>query len=59
MCGLAERFAEALRDSDVAELALLSEELERMGDLVAAVDAAAQAALAYHRKGLQGSALGC
>lgn len=30
-----------------------------MGDLVAAVDAAAQAALAYRRQGRQGSALSC
>ena len=30
-----------------------------MGDLVAAVDAAAQAALAYRRQDLRGSALGC
>jgi DNA-binding CsgD family transcriptional regulator len=57
--GVATRFAEALRDSDAAELALVSEEFERMGDLVAAVDAAAQAALAYRRQGLRGSALGC
>jgi len=57
--GLAARFAVALRDSDAAELASLSEEFERMGDLIAAVDAAAQAALAYRRQGLRGSALGC
>jgi DNA-binding CsgD family transcriptional regulator len=56
---LASRFAEALRDSDAAELAVVSEELERMGDLVAAVDAAAHAALAYRDRGLNGSALGC
>ena len=30
-----------------------------MGDLVAAVDAAAHAALVYRRQGLRGSALGC
>jgi DNA-binding CsgD family transcriptional regulator len=30
-----------------------------MGDLVAAVDAAAHAALAYRRRDLRGSALGC
>ena len=30
-----------------------------MGDLVAAVDAAAQAALVYRDQGLRGSALGC
>jgi DNA-binding CsgD family transcriptional regulator len=57
--GLAARFAEALRDGDAAELAAVSEEFERMGDLVAAVDAAAHAALAYRRRDLRGSALGC
>jgi DNA-binding CsgD family transcriptional regulator len=57
--GLAARFAVALRDGDAAELSLVSEEFERMGDCVAAVDAAAQAALAYRSQGLRGSALGC
>jgi DNA-binding CsgD family transcriptional regulator len=57
--GVAARYAEALRDGDAAELALVSEEFERMGDLVAAVDAAAQAALEHRRRGLQGSALSC
>jgi DNA-binding CsgD family transcriptional regulator len=57
--GLAARFAEALRDGDAAELALVSEEFERMGDLVAAVDAAARAALLYRRGGRRGSAWGC
>jgi DNA-binding CsgD family transcriptional regulator len=57
--GLAARFVEALRDGDAAELAAVSEEFERMGDLVAAVDAAAHAALAYRRRDLRGSALGC
>ncbi|MDT5076332.1 MAG: hypothetical protein QOJ80_969 [Mycobacterium sp.] len=57
--GLAAQFAEALRDGDAAELAAVSEEFERMGDLVAAVDAAAQAALAYRRQDKRGSALGC
>jgi DNA-binding CsgD family transcriptional regulator len=37
----------------------LSEEFERMGDLVAAVDAAGQAALLYRRHDLRGSALAC
>jgi DNA-binding CsgD family transcriptional regulator len=57
--GLAARFAEALRDGDGAELSSLSEEFERMGDLVAAVDAAAHAAAAYRRQDKRGSALGC
>ena len=57
--GLAARFAAALRDGDGAELAAVSEEFERMGDVVAAVDAAAHAAIAYRRQGLRGSAYGC
>ena len=57
--GAAARFSAALSEGDAAELAALSEEFERMGDLVAAVDAAAQAAITYRSKGLRGSALGC
>lgn len=57
--GLAARFAVALRDGKAAELVAVSEEFERMGDVIAAVDAAAQAALAYRNQGLRGSALGC
>jgi DNA-binding CsgD family transcriptional regulator len=57
--GLAARFAAALRDGDAAELSSVSEEFERMGDLVAAVDAAAHAALAYRSQDLRGSALSC
>ena len=57
--GLAARFAAALRDGDAAELAAVSKDFEAMGDLVAAVDAAAHAALAYRRQDLRGSALGC
>jgi DNA-binding CsgD family transcriptional regulator len=57
--GFAARFAAALCDGDAAELAVVSEEFEHMGDLIAAVDAAAQAALAYRRRGQRGSALGC
>jgi DNA-binding CsgD family transcriptional regulator len=57
--GLAARFAAALRDGDAAELSSISEEFENMGDLVAAVDAAAHAALAYRRQDKRGSALGC
>lgn len=55
--GLAARFAEALRDGDAGQLAALSEEFERMGDLVAAVDGAAHAALEFRRQDLRGSAL--
>jgi DNA-binding CsgD family transcriptional regulator len=57
--GLAARFADAQHAGDGAELASVSDEFERMGDLVAAVDAAAHAALAYRRHDLRGSALGC
>jgi DNA-binding CsgD family transcriptional regulator len=57
--GLAARFAVALRDGDAAELSSVSEEFERMGDLVAAVDSAAHAALAYRQQDKRGSALGC
>jgi DNA-binding CsgD family transcriptional regulator len=57
--GIAARFATALHDADAAELAAVSEEFERMGDLVAAVDAAAHAAIAYRRENRRGSALGC
>ncbi len=56
--GVAARFAEAQRDGDGAELASVSEEFEHMGDLVAAVDAAAHAAAAYRRRDKRGSALG-
>ena len=48
--GLAARFAEALHAGDGAELAAVSEEFEQMGDLVAAVDAAAHAAIAYRAR---------
>jgi DNA-binding CsgD family transcriptional regulator len=57
--GLAGRFAEALRDGDAAGLVSVSEEFEHMGDLVAAVDSAAHAAVVYRNQGLRGSALGC
>ena len=56
---LAARFATALSNSDSAELSAISEELEQLGDLVAAVDAAAHACLAFRRNDLRGSALGC
>jgi DNA-binding CsgD family transcriptional regulator len=56
---LAARFAAALRDGDAAELSSVSEEFEHMGDLVAAVDSAAHAAVTYRRQDKRGSALGC
>ena len=49
--GLAARFASALRDRDAAELATMSEEYEKIGDLVAALDAAAHAAPRIPRGG--------
>jgi DNA-binding CsgD family transcriptional regulator len=55
--GLAARFAEALLAADAAELSAVSEEFERMGDLIAAIDSAAHAALAYRRQDKRGTAL--
>lgn len=57
--GLAARFAAAMRDGDAAGLSAVSEQFEEIGDLVAAVDAAAHAALAYRNQDLRGSALTC
>ena len=57
--GIAARFAEALHEDDGAGLAAVSAEFEDMGDLIAAVDAAAHAAIAYRHHDLRGSALGC
>jgi DNA-binding CsgD family transcriptional regulator len=57
--GLAARFAAGVRDGDGAELAAVSKEFEGMGDIVAAVDAAAYATMAYRRRNLRGSAYGC
>ena len=57
--GLAARFAAAISEGDGAELSSVSQEFERMGDLIAAVDAAAHAALSYRRQDKRGSALGC
>lgn len=56
---LAARFASALATSDATELSVISEEFEKAGDLVAAVDAAAHACIAYRQGELRGSALGC
>ena len=57
--GAAARFGAALAAGDGAALAAVSEDFERMGDLVAAVDAAAHAAMAYRGQGLRGSGFGC
>ena len=56
---VATRFAEALQDRDAAEMAIASEEFESMGDVVAAIDAAAHAAVRYRGQELRGSSLTC
>jgi DNA-binding CsgD family transcriptional regulator len=56
--GLAAHFAAALSAADGPELAAVSARFEQMGDLVAAADAAAHAAVAYRGRDLRGSALG-
>jgi DNA-binding CsgD family transcriptional regulator len=55
---LARRFAAALESSEAAELMSVSEAYEVMGDIVAAVDAAAHSAIAYRRVEARGSAFG-
>lgn len=55
--GVAARFSAALSAGDAAEMAAASADFERIGDLIAAVDAAAHAAVAYRNRGLRGSAL--
>jgi DNA-binding CsgD family transcriptional regulator len=54
---VAARFAEGVRNGDGAALDAISAEFEHMGDLVAAADAAAHAALVYRRLNMRGSAL--
>jgi DNA-binding CsgD family transcriptional regulator len=56
--GVAARFAEALRGGEGSELELAASAFERIGDLVATVDAASQASIAFRRKDLRGSAIG-
>lgn len=57
--GLAVRLAGALRAGDASVMAAASEGFEAIGDLVAAVDAAAHAARVYRQQDRRGSALGC
>lgn len=57
--GLAARFAAALRDEDAHELTVVSDDFEAMGDLAAAMDAAAHAAISHRARGRRGSALNC
>ena len=56
---LASRYAAALAGSDAPGLEEISTEFEQMGDLVAAVDAAAHACTAFRHGDRRGSALGC
>ena len=55
---LAARFATGLVEHHGPELGEVAKEFERIGDLVAAVDAASHAAIVYRRSDLRGSALG-
>jgi hypothetical protein len=55
---VAARFAAAVEACDGSGLAAVSEEFELMGDLVAALDTAVHAAMAYRGRGLRASALG-
>jgi DNA-binding CsgD family transcriptional regulator len=57
--GAAARFGTALGAGDGPALAAVSQDFEQMGDLVAAVDAAAHAAMAYRGQGLRGSGFAC
>ncbi|ANI37874.1 LuxR C-terminal-related transcriptional regulator [Mycolicibacterium vaccae] len=57
--GLAARFAAALGGGDGPELETLSTCFEEMGDLIAAVDTAAYAAVCFRKQSLRGSALRC
>lgn len=57
--GLSSRFASALRVGDADELASVSKGFEDIGDLIAAIDAAAHAAMTYRKHDQRGSALTC
>jgi DNA-binding CsgD family transcriptional regulator len=56
---LVARFAAAIARADGSELQALSVEFEKMGDLIAAADAAAHACLAYRQGDRRGTALNC
>ncbi|BBX15872.1 helix-turn-helix transcriptional regulator [Mycolicibacterium duvalii] len=56
---LAADFAFALGNGDAAQLAALAMRFEQMGDLVAALDASAHAAVNYRKQDRRGSALAC
>jgi DNA-binding CsgD family transcriptional regulator len=55
--GLVARWAMGLAEGDGVELLCVSEDLETMGDRIAAADAAAHASLAFQRQGRRGAAL--
>ena len=57
--GIAARFADALGCSDGRELELISRQFEEIGDLIAATDAAAHAAICFRARSLRGSSLRC
>ena len=57
--GVAARLAEALSQNSAADLEVVSQDFELMGDLVAAADAAAHAAVAFRHDERKGSALTC
>jgi DNA-binding CsgD family transcriptional regulator len=54
---LAAQFATALHTADGNELASLSHQFEKIGDLIAAIDTAAHAALTFRRQDRRGTAL--
>ena len=54
---LATRFATALNNNNPDELTTLSTQFEHIGDLIAAIDTAAHAALTYRKHNQRGSAL--
>jgi predicted ATPase/class 3 adenylate cyclase len=57
--GLAARFASALLADRAGDLATVSEDLEEMGDLIAAMDASAHAAIAYSHDDEAAESGGC
>ncbi|RDH78087.1 LuxR family transcriptional regulator [Mycolicibacterium moriokaense] len=54
---LVSRYARAMADDDPSAVEAVSHDFEAMGDVLAAADAAAQAATAHRRAGRRGSAL--
>ncbi|MHC9296263.1 LuxR C-terminal-related transcriptional regulator [Mycobacterium sp. LTG2003] len=54
----AAAFCQALKSDDADGLAAVVDAFEEIGDIVAAADAAAHAAVTYRRKDMRGSALG-